>query len=131
MGLFALLHPHETMHTSLRYWKPWGLYVRRKALKISLLEASHSTEFITGDQCVVNTRATPGHPPESLELYFPVSPRYAVLVDVDNASPGQCRIQVDESTVAAYNRLIETSSHEQIFASRQGLLAPADPSHRR
>ena len=105
----------------------WSLYASRASLRISLLDASPSVKFITGDQCVINTKARPGEPPSSdaFELYYPLSPHLAILVTADDGEPGQHRVQLDRPAMERYNRLIADFSDEQIYAHEERSLVEA------
>jgi hypothetical protein len=63
-----------------------SLYGDRNKLRVTLLVGGAGAELIAADQPVINLRGaavTAGGPVEELELYYPVSPTAALLVEVD------------------------------------------------
>jgi hypothetical protein len=101
-----------------------ALYVQRKTMRITLLEAE-GAQFITGDQPIVNTRAVDGSdhvPPSELELYYPISPTLALLMDWEDGSGVRERCLLPRDEVTAYNRLLSRASGEQIYARTEGAL---------
>lgn len=104
-----------------------GLYVLHRAdTRLTLLRAPDHSQFITGDQPVLNTygQGNPdGPPPEKMQLYYPISPTLALLVSwsiYDN--PGEGRT-LDSREIAQFNSLIVRSAEEQIYAVDEGALA--------
>lgn len=62
-----------------------SLYCSRHEEKLILVENNTDVSFITGDSPVVNIHpdnddVPKGTPPDSLDIYFPVSPRYGVII---------------------------------------------------
>jgi hypothetical protein len=101
-----------------------ALYVQRKSMRITLLEA-RGAQFITGDQPIVNTRAAASAdcvPPSELELYYPVSPELALLMDWGDGSGVKERRMLPAAEVGAYNRLLSRASGEQIYARTEEAL---------
>jgi hypothetical protein len=93
--------------------------LRRSDTWISILEAMSGSEFITGDQPVVNTHAVGMAPyaiPDSLQYYYPVSPHRAVVVGTGarDFSPVQ---QVNGVDVDYCNYMIAKHAHEQVFGT--------------
>ena len=101
----------------------WNLYAERCNYRLVLLENPSDTPLITGDQPIVNTYAREdGTPPENLELYYPLSPQLAMLLsDKIDAFQGYQHVMVP-TDAEKYNRLILTSSHEQVFSSSESYL---------
>ena len=63
------------------------LFVDRSDFSINFLNAPNGTSFITGDQPIVNLLATGDDtPPKELALYYPISPKLAVLL-----APKRCQ----------------------------------------
>ncbi|MGC4064854.1 MAG: DUF4238 domain-containing protein [Polyangiaceae bacterium] len=96
----------------------YALYARRRGLRLTYLEATGRDTFITGDQPIVNTKALGtalNEPPEKLELYYPLSPHLGVLLDFDAGTRTTTRQSLSSEDVAAYNRMIATLSHRQLY----------------
>jgi hypothetical protein len=105
-----------------------GLFTKVSMTHVNLLESGATTEFITGDQPVLNTRATPGatSPPEQLEFYYPLSPKRALLWTFNDSRFAIYRRQLSVDETLAFNRLIVARSDEQLYASTErGLLQSA------
>lgn len=84
--------------------------------------------FITGDQPVINTRAetkdqTTGYA-KQIELYYPITPEIAVLIDPYYGTNLHRDVQVSKEEAKHYNDLIFDASHEAIFAKEQEHLLP-------
>jgi hypothetical protein len=108
-----------------------SLYSGRNRMRVTLMEAEAGGEFITSDQPVINMRGSiskdDGAEPaplrdEDFELYYPVSPRLALLVEVDRPTREVSRRRLSATELARYNRAMFVLAHEQAFASREGLL---------
>ncbi len=98
----------------------FAIYARRHMLRATFLDAEPSKEFITGDQPIVNIRAQDGvSPPEEFELFYPVSPRVAVLLAFDGTVRSINRQQLGTGDTAAYNELIVRHSSKQIYAASE------------
>jgi Protein of unknown function (DUF4238) len=97
-----------------------GLYLERKAYRIVFLKNAMSIPFVAGDQPVVNMldpRAT-----DDLELYYPLSPRLALVLTKDAiASPGRTR-NVTAFEVERYNYAIYSASEDQIYSNHASYL---------
>ncbi|NOS75740.1 MAG: DUF4238 domain-containing protein [Methyloglobulus sp.] len=96
-----------------------------------LLKNNTSVEFITSDQPVINTYAigfNETEAPEELELYYPVSPKLAILI-TNNIEIRNSNIVVPNiNQVKNYNRMIIQQSHSQIFTSSKEALMQILPS---
>ncbi len=82
--------------------------------------------FITGDQPVINLHGTyvaPTEAPKELDLYYPISPKLAVLVA---SEPPENSALTDEE-VRAYNRHMQLQSHSMLFAHEANVLEPFRP----
>lgn len=92
----------------------WGLYSERTKWRLRSLQAPEGHTFITADQPTHNLMK--GTPPEKLALYYPVSPRSAVLLERrDEESAVGSQDILLPSMVAALNMLVAQGSHEQVF----------------
>jgi hypothetical protein len=79
--------------------------------------------FITGDQPVINLHGTyvaSTEAPKELDLYYPISPKLAVLVA---SEPPENSALTDEE-VRGYNRHMQLQSHSLLFAHRASVLEP-------
>lgn len=57
------------------------LFIARSDIDVCMLENDHDIEFITGDQPIVNLMSGDGlRPPDEMVLYYPVSPRWAIVL---------------------------------------------------
>lgn len=77
--------------------------------------------FITGDQPVINLHGTylaPAETPRELELYYPISPKLAVLITT--GPPANSNLTDEE--VGDYNQHIQIQSHSQLFAHSASVL---------
>jgi 2-hydroxy-3-keto-5-methylthiopentenyl-1-phosphate phosphatase len=107
----------------------WTLYAERKRFKMVLLKNNTEKEFITGDQPVINTYAdfNMSNPPlplgdDEIELYYPVSPRIAILLSYKEENESIRLKLVNENDVVSYNNLIAKNSHSQVYATSIGVL---------
>lgn len=103
----------------------WVFYAERKSFKIILLKNETTKEFITGDQPVINTYANIGMsitPPDKVELYYPVSPRIAILISEKEEYKEIHRKLLNESDVVSYNNLIVSNSYSQVYATSISVL---------
>lgn len=90
-----------------------------------LLKNTSEKELITGDQPVINTYANKfGEmtPVESLEYYYPVSPKIAILITNDINLSDIYELELSEAEIEKYNKMIVEQSHNQIFSSSREVL---------
>lgn len=95
-----------------------GLFRERKAYRILFLKNPTGTPFIAGDQPVINMldpRST-----DDLELYYPLSPRLAMVLTKDAAKLSGQRMTSFE--VERYNYAIYSTSHDQIYSNNESYL---------
>lgn len=105
-----------------------SLVARRRSLRMTLLRAPAAAEFITGDQPVINTRALDRSGtvvPTEVEFFYPVSPRFALLISMDHASPGRFRELLRASDVTRYNAMIAVMAQQQLYATSEEALKSA------
>jgi hypothetical protein len=102
------------------------LYLERRERRAILLANNTGTEFITGDQPLINLF---GHgdyrtPPEFLSFYYPLSPtRALILTEVD----GRCEYASETLTaaqVADLNQRMAKAANLQVFATSAICLEP-------
>jgi hypothetical protein len=98
-----------------------SLYVDRKKFKLVLLDNDTDTPFITADQPIINLQAThTGKPPEELELFYPLSPRKAMLLL--ESSSKRSEFLLGAASVNNYNMMMVKNSHQQVFSNSKGYL---------
>jgi len=100
----------------------YALWARRSTLRVTFLDAVGDGCLITGDQPIVNTRATggdPSVPPQTLELYYPLTPSLGVLFDFDADARSTTERAIEDDTIASYNQMIVEHSHRQIYGSNR------------
>lgn len=103
----------------------WVLYAERKVFKMVLLKNESAKEFITGDQPVINTFADLREsktPPTEIELYYPVSPKLAILITEREENQKIQLKSLNEHDVASYNKMIVINSYTQIYATSMSIL---------
>mgnify|MGYP001199852262 CR=1 FL=1 len=105
-----------------------GLSKHMDWCSFKLLNNNTDTPFITGDQPVINTKAddidlTTGFA-NSLELYYPISPEIAVLINPNFGTNQHQEVQVTNDEAKEYNDKMFNASHEQIFAKEEVHLLP-------
>lgn len=97
-----------------------SLYRRRDQFKIVLLDNETAIPFITGDQPVINVHATGSKaPPERLELYYPLSPKRAMML-LELATQQPTALNIND--VQRLNELILWNSHELAFSNSREYL---------
>ena len=100
----------------------------KQMCSFKLLINDTDAPFITGDQPVINTKGgdidpDTGYVP-SLELYYPISPKIAILIDPKYGTNQNQESYVTEEEAKQYNDMIFHESHEQIFAYEVEHLQP-------
>lgn len=102
------------------------LFAQRKRRPLALLDNKTSMPFITGDQPTVNLLdgETDDAPPDHLAFYYPVSPRYALLLDNVGLPTRIAERPVTDDVVRRLNERIVQKSQRQVFADTEGALAP-------
>ena len=97
------------------------LFAARSDIDVCMLENDHDIEFITGDQTIVNLLGGDGlRPPGELLLYYPLSPRRAiVLARKRHELRGR---HVSRSTVEMLNDFIRWKSRTCLVATSRDVL---------
>ena len=101
------------------------LYAARYDLRFVLYKASANDRFLTTDQPVINLVATEDDftPPESLDLFYSISPTYALRISPIGAV-GTFNERIADTDVRYFNRrLLEHSRALVISSSREQLEA--------
>jgi hypothetical protein len=98
-----------------------SLYRRRDQFKIVLLGNDTAIPFITGDQPIINVHATGSAeaPPKRLELYYPLSPKRAMML-LELATQQSTALNIND--VQRFNELILWNSHELAFSNSREYL---------
>ena len=102
----------------------FSFFQSRRTLRLTFLIAPTGTEFITGDQPIINTRADridPQTPPTESELCYPLTPELALLLDFDAGYAREQRT-LAENEVDAYNDTISKHSESQVYARSEASL---------
>lgn len=102
-----------------------GLCARRDGLRLSFLSAPSEFEFVTGDQPIVNVQAVEpagDTPPTRLELYYPLTPTRALLMDFHYGQAIADRRLLSMADVATYNQRICSMSDGQAYARSESAL---------
>ncbi len=103
----------------------YNLFLNRNIYKMILLKHESSKEFITGDQPVFNTYAdgkSYEEDIEHLELYYPISPKLAILITKRSRYNGITRVYIKEYEVSQYNQMVIDHSDTQIYATSEEVL---------
>lgn len=100
-----------------------GLMLARKKRPLILLENETEVPFITGDQPVINLLgADYKTPPKYLALYYPLSPKLAVILDEATERTGYVSGPMSVDEVILLNSRIQAAAHKQIFGSTRAVL---------
>lgn len=99
----------------------WSMFVKRVQYRMSIL-TSNTSQFITGDQPIINTHAVDFEgTPESVEFFYPISPQLALLIS--ESEHGKVA-QIGGEKVLAYNEMMFKSSYKQVYAAQRADLEP-------
>lgn len=92
-----------------------NLYRERNARKLILIKNESDVAFITGDQPAINLCATwTDDQPDSLSIYYPISPKLALLLEDVNKEPIYAE-SITSEQAAELNTKLKCSCHSQIF----------------
>ncbi|MBF0639769.1 DUF4238 domain-containing protein [Pseudomonas protegens] len=91
-------------------------------------------DFITSDCPVINIHessavSNQGTPPESLDLYFPISPKAAYIISPENRYD-ELASSIDENTVKHLNSQIVLNSHLSIYGTSRAAIRNARRNYR-
>lgn len=114
-GLMSLMYATNIMTS---------LFFERKLRKLELIHNRTCAEFITGDQPAINLLGTRPLPPQSLSIYYPVSPDLALILSEVNQEPAFTTESLTATGVAELNKRIVDASHSQVFARTETALMP-------
>lgn len=99
--------------------------MQRDHCRLTLLQAATETEFITGDQPVVNVFggvADDFAPPKQLRFFYPVSPTRAVLVGDQRDDPMPEVQSLSRIEVGRYNALIAATAQHELYGTSASIL---------
>jgi hypothetical protein len=118
--------------------RAWGLFnhisannigyylcTHRDQIKFTLLHSPEDMEFVTSDQPAINMQSVylpAGQVPDGFDIYYPVSPRTALLLEADQPEGGRSHRVLEPEEVNDYNRVILKTSHQQVFSTRMATL---------
>ena len=95
----------------------WSLYVERHGWEIIFLDCPAGSEFITGDQPVVNILGNKdGRPPEELAFYYPLSPNLAMILAPKSLELHAVLTKFDIAATNEINNLIAWKSGQFLIA---------------
>ncbi|KKN81231.1 hypothetical protein LCGC14_0321850 [marine sediment metagenome] len=118
-GIWSVLR--HTSATSVGF----SLYQDRASFRPVLIKNTSDSPFITGDQPIINTHAiglTLEEIPSELELYYPLTPRLALLLTSNPDLNRKIAISVGEEKVAMYNAFIHSQAGKQVYSSERDAL---------
>ena len=110
--IWNVLAPHFALTSATHLFK------RRRQMRLTILHNKHTDHpFTTGDQPVINLRATPGVLPgnNDLELYYPISPYRALLLYRTDDPPQIATEDLSYEHVFTLNRKVYEARHQQVF----------------
>jgi uncharacterized protein DUF4238 len=110
------------MRTMLSTCLGFGLYRRRSTMRMTFLNATTGSEFITGDQPIINLRAAKEGESTELELYYPLAPTRALTIAFDATNTDVEHRRLTSAEMTNFNNRIEAESHEQVYAASESAL---------
>lgn len=105
----------------------WSTFARREEFKPALLINNTETNFITGDQPIINTYAASvgwSTPVAEVEFYYPFSPKIAVIVSSKEQYKSGDIFEQNVEQVHMFNTAIAKSAYSQIYAQSSSDLTP-------
>jgi hypothetical protein len=97
------------------------IFLRRASTNLCFLEAGPSSQFIAGDQPLVNFGGT-----DHMELYYPLTPTRALKLVPDHERPGVESSALTDAETRAHNKRIREASEEQLYAASEAALIELD-----
>jgi hypothetical protein len=99
-----------------------SLFVERRRRRLILLRNNSGTDFITGDQPIINLYANNGAPVHKMSFYYPISPCTALILSEVDESPLFTTESLTAAQVSLLNAKIFEASHRQVFAREESSL---------
>jgi hypothetical protein len=96
-----------------------AVYAERQAYRIVFLRNDTDVPFITTDQPVINLKS---HKDADVEMYYPLSPKLAVVLTKDSEKFPQRLRNVSKIEVETYNYLMYSESDDQIYSNDKDYL---------
>jgi hypothetical protein len=101
----------------------FGMIREKEDFTCVMLKNNSTTEFITGDQPVINTFAKLDEKEklehEELELYYPITPKSALIISRKPEYKGIEEVEVDEVFATQLNDMIFLNSYDQIYSNNE------------
>jgi Protein of unknown function (DUF4238) len=104
-----------------------GLFLERRRRKLILVHNRTDAPFITGDQPVINLKANRPHPPESLSIYYPISPQLALLLGDVDEEPLFATEGLTAAQASTLNGKLFEACYKQVFAQSEESLKALHP----
>jgi hypothetical protein len=104
-----------------------GLFLERGRRKLVLVHNRTDVPFITGDQPVINLKANRLYPPESLSIYYPISPQLALLLGDVDEKPMFATEGLTAAQVSTLNGKLFEACYKQVFARSEESLWQIKP----
>src|SRR6516225_8413694 len=102
------------------------LFAERDRRTLALIENQTGSSFITGDQPVINLHGQQSpEPTETVSLYYPVTPRLALMLTEVGEEPPFSTGSLSHEDVATLDERIASAAHSQIFAAVKADLLPS------
>lgn len=105
----------------------WSTFARREEFKPALLINNTETNFIAGDQPIINTYAASAGwstPVTEVEFYYPFSPKIAMIISSKEQYKSGDTFEQNAEQVHMFNTAIAKSAHSQIYAQSCSDLTP-------
>jgi hypothetical protein len=103
------------------------VYRERSKRKLVLVENTTDLAFITGDQPLINLHGGGEKSPATLSWYYPISPRFALLLTEVDEEPAFTTASLASAQVNDLNARMVAASHSQVFAQSRASLEPYIP----
>lgn len=99
-----------------------SLHARFELAEWTILESPRDLDLITSDQPLFNTKADQRGEDgcvQEFSLYFPITPRFAVLCNFNSTAPGVRTEYMPEGNARVLNQRIAEQAYRQVFARRR------------
>jgi Protein of unknown function (DUF4238) len=96
-----------------------SLYSERNSRKLVLIHNRTEVPFITGDQPAINLKGTRPRPPEKLSIYYPISPRLALLLAEVDETPLFADEGLTPAQASFLNMTIFEACYQQVFGKSE------------
>lgn len=93
-----------------------SLYAERKKRRLIFVANGTDTSFVTGDQPAINLKGARPHPPENLSVFYPISPKAALLLTDIGEGPMFPACGLTDDQARSLNERMREASHRQVFA---------------